>query len=168
MLVAKPKARDKRKRFQNGDAMTTKTRVLIVDDEEIVRRGFLRVLSGGNHDVETVANGDEALREMESHPFDVVLLDLRMPGTDGMRVLKTMKHRWPASEVVVVTGYPTIESAKEAISLGANDYLAKPTEPEDVIRATGEAVSRKHWALHREPEPNDIRAAFATCTACAS
>ena len=149
--------------------MTNKTRVLIVDDEEIVRRGFFRVLASNDHDVETVGSGDEALQEMEAHPFDVVLLDLRMPGMDGMQVLKTIKNRWPASEVIVVTGYPTIETAKEAIRLGANNYLAKPTGPEDVIRVTGEAMNHKYWALQPEPQhQTDIRATACTNTACAN
>lgn len=149
--------------------MTRKTRVLIVDDEEIVRLGFSRVLAGGDHEVETVESGDEALHEMEAHPFDVVLLDLRLPGIDGMQVLKTIKHRWPDSEVVIVTGYPTIETAKEAIRLGANDYLAKPTDPENVVRATGEAANHKYWALQRESQPQtDMCAAASTRAACAS
>jgi DNA-binding NtrC family response regulator len=86
---------------------------------------------------------------MEQHPFDVVLLDLRMPGLDGMEVLKTLKERWPDSEVVVITGYPTIESAKEAVRLGAHNYIAKPVGPEDVIRAANEAWTQKRWAMHR-------------------
>ena len=147
--------------------MTTKTRILIVDDEEIVRRGFSRVLSGSDLHVETVGSGDEALQQMETHPFDVVLLDLRMPGMDGMQVLKTIKNRWPASEVIVVTGYPTIETAKEAIRDGANNYLAKPTDPEEVIRVTGEAMNHKYWALRREPQ-YDISAAASAKTASAN
>jgi DNA-binding NtrC family response regulator len=147
--------------------MTRKTRVLIVDDEEIVRRGFFRVLANDDHDVETACSGDEALREMETHPFDIVLLDLRMPGMDGMEVLKTIRNRWPDSEVIIVTGYPTIETAKEAIRVGANNYLTKPTDPEDVIRVTGEAMSHKYWALRREPQ-HDIGAAASVKTASAN
>ena len=81
---------------------------------------------------------------------DIILLDLRMPGLDGMDVLKTIKQRWPDSEVVVITGYPTIETAKEAVRLGAHNYIAKPVGPDDVIRAAHEAMTQKRWALRSE------------------
>jgi DNA-binding NtrC family response regulator len=100
----------------------------------------LGVLSGGN----------EALSAMEQHPFDVVLLDLRMPDLDGMDVLKIVKERWPDCEVVVITGYPSIESAKEAVRLGAYDYLAKPLGPDEVIKAANDAVTQKRWALRSD------------------
>ena len=70
-----------------------------------------------------------------------------MPGLDGMDVLKIIKERWPDSEVVVITGYPTIESAKEAVRLGACDYIAKPVAPDDVIKAANDAMTHKRWAL---------------------
>jgi DNA-binding NtrC family response regulator len=127
-----------------------KTKVLVVDDDEVVRRSHLRSLAGANCDVKAVWDGNEALRAMTEHPFDVVLLDLRMPGLDGMAVLRTIKEKWPESEVVIITGYPTIESAKEAVRLGAYDYLAKPVGPEDVINAASGAVMQKKWALHTD------------------
>ena len=139
--------------------MNDKASILIVDDEEIVRRSHLRSLATTGCHAEAAADGDEALRVMERQPFDVVLLDLRMPGLDGMDVLKTIKHRWPDSEVVVITGYPTIESAKEAVRLGAQNYIAKPIGPEDVVKAANEAWTHKRWALHRdeyEREADDL------------
>jgi two-component system response regulator AtoC len=100
--------------------------------------------------VEAAWNGEEALRAMEQQRFDVVLLDLRMPGTDGISVLRAIKQRWPESEVVVITGYPTIETAKKAVQLGAYDYLAKPVGPADVIDAAGRAMTQKKWTLHED------------------
>ena len=132
--------------------MCTKSNVLIVDDDEVVRLSHLRSLKSVACDAETADDGEDALRMMERQPFDVVLLDLRMPGLDGMSVLRTIKQRWPASEVVVITGYPTIETAKEAVRLGAHDYLAKPVGPVEVINATGNAITRKKWALHKVPD----------------
>lgn len=129
--------------------MNDKASILIVDDEEIVRRSHLRSLAGTGCRAEAAADGDEALQVMERHPFDVVLLDLRMPGLDGMDVLKILKARWPNSEVIVITGFPSIESAKEAVRLGAQNYIAKPVGPEDLIRAANEAWTQKRWALHR-------------------
>ena len=128
--------------------MTEKTKVLVVDDDETVRRSYLRSLSGAFRNVEAAEDGHEALQAMENERFDVVLLDLRMPGSDGISVLRTIKQRWPESEVVVITGYPTIETAKEAVRLGAYDYLAKPVGPADVIHATDGAMTQKRWTLH--------------------
>lgn len=123
--------------------------VLVVDDEAVVRASYLRILGAAECDVEAVPDGNEALRAMEQHPYDVVMLDLRMPGRDGMSILRTIKERWPNSEVIIITGYPSIETAKEAVRLGAHDYLAKPVGPDDVIRAAGAALSRKRWALRK-------------------
>jgi DNA-binding NtrC family response regulator len=130
--------------------MTDKAKILVVDDDETVRRSYLRSLGGAFRNVEAAPDGDGALQAMEKARFDVVLLDLRMPGKDGIAVLKTMKQRWPESEVVVITGYPTIETAKEAVRLGAYDYLAKPVGPAEVINATDAAMTQRKWTLHRD------------------
>ena len=130
--------------------MTDKIRVLVVDDEEVVRLGYRRVLSADGFRVMAAGDGHEALDLMAGDRFDVVLLDLRMPGMDGLDVLQAIKERWPESEVVVVTGYPSIDTAKKAVKLGAYDYLAKPVVPEAVIRATTGAWMQKRWALQRE------------------
>jgi DNA-binding NtrC family response regulator len=127
--------------------MNNKSSVLIVDDEEIVRRAHFRSLADTGCLARVARDGDEAIRLMEEDPCDVILLDIRMPGLDGMDVLKIIKERWPDSEVVVITGYPTIESAKEAVRLGACDYIAKPVAPDDVIKAANDAMTHKRWAL---------------------
>jgi DNA-binding NtrC family response regulator len=135
--------------------MDEKTKILVVDDEEIVRLSHIRTLASVHCNVEVVPDGNEALRLMEQRPADVVLLDLRMPGMDGMAVLKTIKQRWPETEVVIITGYPTIETAKEAVRLGAYDYLAKPVGPDDVINVANSAMTQKKWALHRDRTQSD-------------
>ena len=129
----------------------TRIRVLVVDDEEVVRLGYRRVLSGDGFTVMGAGDGREALELMADKRFDVVLLDLRMPGMDGLAVLRAIKEQWPESEVVVITGYPSIESAKEAVRLGAYDYLMKPVVPDVVIRAATGAWMQKRWALQRDP-----------------
>lgn len=130
--------------------MKAKTNILVVDDEEIVRRAHIRTLSGSQCMVHEAPNGTGALHAMEEQPFDVVLLDLRMPGMDGLTVLKAMKQRWPDSEVIIITGYPSIETAKEAIRLGAYDYLAKPLAPSEVIQAAKGALNQKRWTVHHD------------------
>src|ERR1039458_8115674 len=140
--------------------MTDKNRILIVDDDDVVRQSYLRSLESTSCQVAAASDGEEALHTMEQNPFDVVLLDLRMPGQDGLSVLRAIKQKWPESEVVIITGYPTVDSAKEAVRLGAHDYVAKPVGPQDVIKVTDSATTRKHWALRRVPE--DSAAATGT------
>lgn len=130
--------------------MNHKANILIVDDEEVVRHSHLRSLADTDCNARVAIDGKQALDAMEQHPFDVVLLDLRMPGIDGMDVLKTIKQRWPDSEVVVITGYPSIESAKQAVRLGAFNYLTKPVGPNDVIKAANDAMNQKRWALRSD------------------
>lgn len=136
--------------------MIEKTKILVVDDEEIVRLSYLRALSGERCKVELVKNGDDALQRMGEHAFDVVLLDQSMPGMDGMTVLKTIKEKWPDSEVIIITGYPAVESAKKAVTLGAYDYLAKPIGPDDVINAANGAMMHKRWALRCDQQARRV------------
>ena len=127
--------------------MNETANILIVDDEEVVRHSHLRSLASTGYHTLVAENGKTALEVMEQHSFDVVLLDLRMPDIDGMDVLETIKRRWPDSEVVIITGYPSIESAKQAVRLGAFDYLSKPVAPDEVVRAANDAMVQKRWAL---------------------
>jgi DNA-binding NtrC family response regulator len=127
--------------------MDDKIRILIVDDEEVVRHSYRRILSGDGYTVAAASNGEKALKIMEDNPFDVILLDVRMPEMNGLQVLKAIKERWPESEVVIITGYPSIQGAKEAVRLGAFDYLTKPVAPEHVVRTTVCAMTQKKWSL---------------------
>jgi DNA-binding NtrC family response regulator len=135
--------------------MTDKNRILIVDDDDVVRRSYLRSLESSSCQVAAARDGEEALETMERDRFDVVLLDMRMPGQDGLAVLRTIKQKWPESEVVIITGYPTVDSAKEAVRLGAYDYVAKPVGPQDVVNVADGAITRKQWAMRRLPEGPD-------------
>jgi DNA-binding NtrC family response regulator len=131
-------------------------RILIVDDEEIVRLSYLRILAGTSAKVKAAWSWAQVAQAMLDEPADVVLLDLRMPEMDGITVLKALKQRWPESEVIVITGYPTLETAKQAVGLGAYDYLTKPIEPEQVIHASNAAWLHKRWALR---DGRDVHAA---------
>lgn len=147
--------------------MNAKARILIVDDEEVVRRSFARTLATTDCHVKAVSSWTEVAQAMQDEPFDVVLLDLRMPDVDGMTVLRGLKQRWPASEVIVITGYPSIDTAKEAVALGAYDYLAKPVGPDQVIEASNAAMQHKRWALHAETAFTPDMRAQAAATAFA-
>lgn len=129
--------------------MNPNAKVLVVDDEEVVRACYLRILSGRQCQVREVGNGPDALQLMDHQAFDVVLLDQKMVGMNGMDVLKSIKARWPETEVIMITGFPALESAKEAVMLGAYDYLAKPVGPDEVIHAANNAMAHKRWGLHK-------------------
>jgi DNA-binding NtrC family response regulator len=124
--------------------------VLVVDDEELVRACYLRILVSRQCQVREVGNGADALRLMQQQAFDVVLLDQKMHDMDGMAILKSIKALWPETEVIMITGYPALESAKEAVMLGAYDYLAKPVGPDEVIHAARSAMTHKRWRLHQD------------------
>ena len=130
--------------------MNTTAKILIVDDEEVVRLSYMRILASANCKVKAVWNWAQVSEAMQAEAFDLVLLDLRMPGMDGLSVLRALKQRWPESEVIIITGYPTLESAKEAVSLGAYDYLTKPVGPAQVIEAANAAMLHKRWALRSD------------------
>ena len=124
-----------------------KTRVLVVDDDVDARELLSLVLSQAGFQVDDAPDGFAALAKVSHVRPDAVLTDLRMPGMDGMTVLEMMKSRWPESEVVIVTGYPSVETAKQAVRLGAFDYLEKPVGPDEIIGAARGAITRKQWAM---------------------
>lgn len=123
--------------------MAETRKVLVVDDEEIVRLSHMRTLAGQSCDVEAARGGEEALEKMRNGPADVVLMDLRMPGMDGLAALKAIKEKWPATEVVIITGYPSVVTAREAVRLGAFDYLAKPVDPDKVLAVANQAMAQR-------------------------
>jgi two-component system response regulator HydG len=132
--------------------MNNPAKILIVDDEEVVRLSYMRILASSHCQVKQAWTWAQVAQAMQAEDFDVVLLDLRMPDMDGMQVLKLLKTRWPESEVIIITGYPTLETAKAAVTLGAYDYLTKPVGPEQVIDAANAAMLHKRWALHNDAD----------------
>ena len=118
-------------------------KVLVVDDEEIVRLSLMRTLAGQNCTVEGALGGEQALENLQAAPADVVILDLRMPGMDGMTTLKMVKERWPETQVVILTGYPSVYTAREAVKLGAFDYLTKPVEPDKIVAVANAAMAER-------------------------
>jgi len=101
-------------------------RILVVDDEEIVLLSCERILAEEGYEVHTRLSGKEALELLAEEPFDLAIVDLKMPGMDGMELLRRIKQDYPHISVVMITGYSTVESAVEAMKAGAFDYLPKP------------------------------------------
>ena len=118
-------------------------RILIVDDEEIVLRSCQRILAGRDYDVETVGDGRKALRRIDENNIDVLILDIKMPGMDGLEVLQRVKETHPDIDVIMITGLHDIESAVNAMKLGAFDYLPKPFDPAELQMAVARALERR-------------------------
>jgi two-component system phosphate regulon sensor histidine kinase PhoR len=122
--------------------------ILIIDDEEVIRDSCTQILSTEGYGVRSAEDGPAGLKMMQERLPDIVILDLRMPGMDGMEVLEKIGSRYPGVLVIVITGYATIESAVEAMKQGADDYLAKPFVP-DVLRTSSSGSSSWQGARKR-------------------
>jgi formate/nitrite transporter len=118
-------------------------KMLIIDDEEIVLRSCRKIFEAEGFEVVTTINPQEGLRLVTESSFDVILVDWMMPGFDGMDVVEEIDRRSPNSAMVMITGYPTVGRATEAMKRGAMDYVAKPFRPEEIILAVKKAVRRK-------------------------
>ena len=106
--------------------MSPKARFLVLDDEREVCNFFSYLLKNKGYEVETAVTGKEALEKLELFQFNVALVDLKLPDSDGLSILKIIKEKQPQCEVIIITGYSTVKSAVEAIQLGAFDYVEKP------------------------------------------
>ncbi len=119
-----------------------KGRVLVVDDEPIALRNLERVLAKEGYDVATAGSGPAALRLLRQHAFDVVVTDLKMERVDGLEVLRRSREIDPDVEVILVTGYASVDTAIEAMRQGAYHYVAKPFKLDEVRKVVGEAVEK--------------------------
>jgi two-component system response regulator HydG len=123
------------------------TYILIVDDEQAVRELCTRVLTPLGFRVETAASGREALARFKDTRFQVVLSDCRMPGElDGMALGQVLKESFPKTRVVLMTGFPALETAVETLRMGAHDYLIKPFDREQLVNCVKACISKPQAA----------------------
>lgn len=122
--------------------------LLVVDDEAIARDNVAYILKKGGYEVFTAEDGQAAIGVLENREVDLVLTDLRMKGKDGMAVLEACKRLWPQTEVIVITGYASVDTAVEAIQKGAYHYLAKPVKKEEMLTLVQKALEKR--ALQQE------------------
>src|SRR6476659_4019875 len=107
-------------------------RILVADDHDAIRRGLVRGLTEAGHEVEEASNGNQAIERLTDNFFDVVLSDLKMGGSDGMDVLRTTRALHPTTAVILMTAFGTVNTAVEAMKIGAFDYVLKPFEIEEM------------------------------------
>jgi DNA-binding NtrC family response regulator len=119
-----------------------RTSILVVDDEENLRNLLSKILSDGGHVVETAADGEAALAKYKASRYDLVLLDLKLPKLDGMSVLRGIMEHDTDALVIIITAFSTIDTAIEAIKLGAYHYVGKPFRPEELMIVVNQALER--------------------------
>ena len=119
--------------------------VLVVDDEQDIRDASERILSRIGYQVQKASRGDEALDILKKNSIDIVLLDLKMPGMDGMEILARIRERSTEIQVIVITGYATVETAIEAMKQGAYDFIPKPFEPDQLRIVVNRAWEKIHF-----------------------
>ena len=128
------------------------SRILVVDDEEIARTNVVHVMNKDGHEADTASNGAEALKKVESREYDLVITDLRMERMDGIRLLESIKRVAPRTEIVMVTGYATVDSAVDALTKGAASYLAKPFKLDELRAVVARVLEKKrHAQITRGP-----------------
>ncbi len=118
-------------------------RVLLVDDEVVFTTNMSKILSRRGFEVRAVNDGESAIEAIEDEEYDVVVLDLRMPGMDGIAALKVMKRKRPLLEVIILTGHGSVESGIQGMNLGAFDYAMKPIQTNELQEKIEEAFARK-------------------------
>jgi DNA-binding NtrC family response regulator len=120
-----------------------KPKILLVDDEQRFLTTTQKVLNKKGYGVLTATSGAEALKTLSLNPIDVVILDVKMPGMDGIATLKEIKRHHPRVEVIMLTGHGTLESAVEGLKSGATDYLTKPSDIAELLDKVAEAFEKR-------------------------
>lgn len=131
-----------------------RARILAVDDETIVLDSIRRILVVAGYSVDTVETGPEALGLVRKHDYDFVFTDFKMPDMDGVEVTKAVKHLRPDVDVIMITGYASIESAVETMKHGAMDYIQKPFTEDELTDLVNRLVIRRQARLEKETAPS--------------
>jgi two-component system response regulator PilR (NtrC family) len=132
----------------------------VIDDEPIIRDVLSALLVSEGYEVELSASGEEALRKVDGRNFDLTLLDLLMPGLDGLSVLRELRRRQPRAVVIIITAFASVESAIEAMKIGAYDYVQKPFKHDDLLLTIGRALERVHLEEENVRLKDELRGKF--------
>lgn len=125
-------------------------RVLLVDDEEEFTDALSKRLEARKLKVKTVNRGEDAVQMVDEHSFDVIILDLAMPGMDGLETLQRIKANHPDAEIIMLTGQATVESGVKAMKIGAEDLLEKPVNINDLLNKIEEAHKKRVVVLKKQ------------------
>ncbi len=144
---------DEAKSLKRAELPGARARILAVDDEPVVLDSFRKILVLAGFSVDTVESGPEALTLLRAHPYDFLFTDLKMPVMDGVEVVKAARHLRPDLDVVVITGYGTIETAVETMQFGAVDYVQKPFTEEELVTLAKRLLIKREARLEAQLRP---------------
>ena len=141
------------KTLKRVEVKDPKARILAVDDEAIILDSFRKILVVAGYSIDTVEKGREALGLILKNDYDFVFTDLKMPEMDGLEVTKAVKHLRPDIDVIVITGYASIETAVETMKFGAMDYVQKPFTEDELIAFFNKSLIRRRDRIERQMKP---------------
>jgi DNA-binding response OmpR family regulator len=141
------------KTLKRVEVKDPKARILAVDDEPIILDSFRKILVVAGYSIDTVEKGKEALGLILTRDYDFVFTDLKMPEMDGLEVTKAVKHLRPDIDVIVITGYASIETAVETMKYGAMDYVQKPFTEDELIAFFNKSLIRRKDRIERQMKP---------------
>ena len=161
-LIAASEVRGNMAKMPASPKPDRRARLLVVDDEANLRAGLRDILSLMGYYVEEAASGHEALKLLESMPYDLMVLDIRMPGMDGTEVMHRARQTRPDLSIIVLTAHASLESAIAAVKSDAVDYMLKPFNIEDLATTISKALQERAEQLHRQQLLNLIGNALNT------
>lgn len=141
------------KSLKRAEVEQPKARILCVDDEEVILDSFRKILVLDGYSVDTVQTGQEALGLLQSHHYDFVFTDLKMPAMDGVEVTKSVKHLRPDIDVIIITGYATVETAVECMKHGAMDYVQKPFTEDELLAFVKKSLIKRQDRIQKQLKP---------------
>ena len=129
-------------------------KILVVDDEDIVLESCQAVFELEGYEAILVPSADKALEAMKNNDFDLLLIDVKMPKKDGMYLMRKIKEKWPDIPIIVMSGYYTTETIQEAIRMGAATFIAKPFEPDELVKIVRQVIEKEERHGKKESPRN--------------
>ncbi len=139
--------------LKRAEVPNPKAKILCVDDEDVILDSFRKILVLDGFSVDTVNSGPEAINLIKSHHYDFVYTDLKMPEMDGVEVTKIVKNLRPDIDVIIITGYATVETAVECMKYGAMDYVQKPFTEDELLKFTNNSLIKRQDKINKQLKP---------------
>jgi len=139
--------------LKRAEVANPKAKILCVDDENVILDSFRKILVLDGYSIDTVNSGPEAINLIKSHHYDFVFTDLKMPEMDGVEVTKSVKFLRPDIDVIIITGYATVETAVDCMKLGALDYVQKPFTEDELLEFTKKSLVKRQDRIQKQLKP---------------